>query len=144
MSTLSLRRTRLSTHASVEAHGHGHHDPYLAHHFEDITQQEEAHSLGLWIFLATEVMFFGGLFLAFIAYHIMYPDAFGIASSRLSVLWGVINTGVLLFSSFTMAMGVWSAQTGRTKQIILWLILTLGCAFAFMGVKAIEWTEKYN
>jgi cytochrome c oxidase subunit 3 len=83
----------LSTHASTHAHSE-HDNPYLAHHFEDYEQQQDAHALGLWIFLATEVMFFGGLFLAFTAYHIMFPEAFGLASSRLSVKWGVINTVV--------------------------------------------------
>lgn len=134
----------MSTHASAEAQ-HGHHSEYhLAHHFEDRGQQDEAHSLGLWIFLATEIMFFGGLFLAFTVYHILYPDAFGLASSRLSVLWGVINTVVLLFSSFTMAMGVYFAQVGNRKLLVTALSLTFLCAVAFMGIKSIEWTEKYQ
>src|SRR5436190_17710739 len=102
MSMLKSRRTGLSTHVSADAHGHGH-NPYLAHHFEDFEQQEEAHALGLWIFLSTEIMFFGGLFLAFTAYHVMFPEAFGLASNRLDESWGIINTLVLLFSSFTMA-----------------------------------------
>lgn len=136
----------MSTHTSAhEGHGHGHgHNPYLAHHFEDIGQQEEAHTLGLWIFLATEIMFFGGLFLAFIAYHVMFPEAFGAASNELSPTWGVINTAVLLISSFTMAMAVWSAQTSRRKPLIGFLIVTLLCGFAFMGIKSIEYTEKFT
>jgi cytochrome c oxidase subunit 3 len=135
----------LSTHVSTPAqHGHTHHEPHLAHHFEDRAQQDEAHSLGLWIFLVTEVMFFGGLFLAFTVYHVLYPEAFGIASGRLSVHWGVINTIVLLFSSFTMAMAVHSAQTGKQKKLVMFLVITFLCALGFMGIKAIEWTEKYQ
>jgi len=134
----------LSSPASAHAaHGHGH-NPYLAHHFEDFHQQEESHLFGLWIFLATEVMFFGGLFLAFTAYHILFPDAFGLASKRLDVTWGVINTAVLLFSSWTMAMAVWSAQTSRRKPLIAFLAITIACGFAFMGIKTIEYTDKFK
>ncbi len=136
---------RLSSHVSADApDGHGFHDPHLAHHFEDRSQQDEAHSLGIWVFLATEIMFFGGLFLAFTIYHVLYPDAFGLASSRLDVTWGVINTIVLLFSSFTMAMAVHSAQVGNQKKLIGFLVVTLLCAVAFMGIKSIEWTEKFQ
>jgi cytochrome c oxidase subunit 3 len=134
----------LSTHVSAaDAHGHGH-NPYLAHHFEDFEQQEEAHALGLWIFLSTEIMFFGGLFLAFTAYHVMFPEAFGLASNRLDEKWGIINTLVLLFSSFTMAMGVWSAQTNRRRPLIGFLVVTLLCGFAFMGIKTIEYGQKFE
>lgn len=137
----------MSTPANMDAtaaHGHGtdHHDPYLAHHFEDMGQQAEAHSLGLWIFLATEIMFFGGLFVAFICYHVLFPDAFEMASNRLSVSWGVVNTAVLLISSFTMAMAVYSAQTNKRKPLLMYLGITFLCACAFMGVKSIEWTQK--
>lgn len=133
----------MSTHASAVEHGHGH-NPYLAHHFEDFEQQEEAHALGLWIFLSTEIMFFGGLFLAFTAYHVMFPEAFGLASNRLDEKWGIINTLVLLFSSFTMAMGVWSAQTNRRLPLIGFLCVTLVCGFAFMGIKTIEYSSKFE
>jgi cytochrome c oxidase subunit 3 len=89
-------------------------------------------------------MFFGGLFLAFTYYHVLFPEAFGLASSRLSVSWGVINTVVLLISSFTMAMAVHSAQLGRQKKLIVYMVVTVLCAFAFMGIKSIEWTEKFQ
>lgn len=135
----------MSTHVSADAqHGHAAHDPHLAHHFEDRAQQDEAHSLGLWVFLATEIMFFGGLFLAFTVYHVLFPDAFGLASSRLSVSWGVINTVVLLFSSFTMAMAVHSAQVGHQKKLIGFMVVTVLCALAFMGIKSVEWKEKFD
>lgn len=135
----------MSTHANVNGpHGHTYQDSHLAHHFEDRSQQDEAHSLGLWVFLATEIMFFGGLFLAFTVYHVLFPEAFGVASGRLSVHWGVINTVVLLFSSFTMAMAVHSAQVGKQKALKWCLGITLGCAAIFMVIKGIEWTEKYH
>jgi len=132
----------LSTPASIDAHGH--HDPHLAHHFEDRAQQDETHSLGLWVFLATEIMFFGGLFLAFTVYHVLYNDAFGLASSRLSVGYGIVNTAVLLISSFTMAMGVHSAQVGKKNLLTMYLTMTVALAGVFMVIKSIEWTEKYH
>jgi cytochrome c oxidase subunit 3 len=89
-------------------------------------------------------MFFGGLFLAFTVYHVLYPEAFGVASGRLDVKWGVINTVVLLFSSFTMAMAVHSAQIGKQKMLKWCLAVTFLCACAFMVIKGIEWTEKYH
>lgn len=98
----------------------------------------------MWVFLATEIMFFGGLFLAFTVYHVLFPEAFGLASSRLSVSWGVINTIVLLFSSFTMAMAVHSAQVGHQKKLMGFMAVTVLCALAFMGIKTIEWTDKFN
>lgn len=137
----------MSTPASAAAHGHAHghgHNPHLAHHFEDFDQQQEAHTLGLWIFLSTEIMFFGGLFLAFTAYHIMFPDAFAQASLRLDETWGIINTVVLLFSSFTMAMGVWAAQTSKRNLLIGCLAVTLLCGFAFMGIKTVEYKQKFE
>jgi cytochrome c oxidase subunit 3 len=135
----------LSTHASADApHGHHSHEVHLAHHFEDRAQQDEAHSLGLWVFLATEIMFFGGLLLAFTVYHVLFPEAFGLASSRLDVTWGVVNTIVLLASSFTMAMGVYFAQTGNKKGLVWMLVITLLCALGFMGIKAHEYSQKFE
>lgn len=134
----------MSTPASAEALSHNTHDPYLAHHFEDRQQQDESHTLGLWVFLATEIMFFGGLFLAFTVYHVVFSEAFGLASNKLAISYGVINTGVLLLSSFTMAMSVYSAQTGQKKKIIAYLAVTLLCACTFMGIKYVEWKSKFD
>lgn len=130
-----------SSHADSHAH---HSNPYLAHHFEDMNQQAQSHTFGLWVFLVTEVLFFGGLFLAYTIYHVLFNDAFSLASSRLSVIWGVVNTGVLLVSSFTMAMGVYYAQTGRIKALkkMLWTTFLLACCF--LGIKSIEYSEKIN
>lgn len=126
--------------AHVEAHG----NPHLAHHFEDIQQQQEAHTLGMWAFLATEIMFFGGLFLAFIVYHIMYPEAFILGSEKLDVRYGGINTFFLILSSLTMALAVHAAQVGNQKNIRWYLIATIALAFAFIGVKTVEWNDKYE
>ena len=126
----------------MSAHAEAHGNPHIAHHFADVHQQQEAHTLGMWTFLATEVMFFGGLFLAFIVYHIVYPEAFIYGSGKLSVLYGGINTFFLILSSLTMALAVHAAQVGNQKGLRRFLIFTIALAFAFLGVKTIEWGEK--
>src|SRR5262245_5381272 len=88
-------------------------EPILEHHFDDLTQQHDSAMLAMWAFLATEVMFFGGLILAYATYRVLYRDAFVAASRHLSVMWGAINTAVLLTSSLTMAMAVRSSQLRR-------------------------------
>jgi cytochrome c oxidase subunit 3 len=92
-------------------HAHAAHHPALQHHFDTMPQQKEAAVLGMWVFLLTEILFFGGLFVAYMIYRIWYFDAFAEASRRLSLFWGGLNTAVLIFSSLTMAMAVRSAQT---------------------------------
>ena len=95
-----------------DAHAHAHH-PALAHHFDNLEQQSEAATLGMWVFLVTEVLFFGGLFLAYTIYRSWYPEAFAAASHELDVTLGTINTVVLITSSLTMALAVHAAQLGR-------------------------------
>lgn len=114
----------------------------LAHHFEDLDQQHEAASLGMWAFLVSEVMFFGGLFTAYTVYRAKYPDAFAAASHHLDVQLGAINTAVLIVSSLTMALAVRNAQTGNNKKTILHLVLTLVLGAAFVGIKLVEWSHK--
>ena len=97
----------------------------------------------MWIFLVTEIMFFGGMFLAYTIYRSTYPEVFAIASSSLNVYIGAANTAVLLCSSFTMVLAVRAAQLGQQKAIILFLILTLILGGVFLGVKAYEWNEKF-
>jgi cytochrome c oxidase subunit 3 len=121
-----------------------HHNPYLAHQFEEIGQQQEAQTLGMWIFLATEVMFFGGLFVAFGVYHLHFPQTFVLASAQLSWVLGLINTAILISSSLTMALAVHAAQTGNKANQVKYLAATLAFAFAFLGVKTIEYTDKYK
>jgi len=115
-----------------------------AHQFDDLEQQHESASLGMWAFIATEVMFFGGLFMAYIAYRYSYPDAFTAASRRLEELLGGINTAVLLTSSLTMALAVHAAQTGRRKPLAAFLLITLLLGVVFMGIKALEYYHEYE
>lgn len=117
--------------------------PHLAHHFDDPEQQFEAARLGMWAFLATEVMFFGGMFLAYTAYRSAYPEAFAEASRELDWRLGAFNTIVLLTSSLTMALAVWAGQTGKRRPLINFLGITLVLGIVFLGVKSFEYTEKY-
>jgi cytochrome c oxidase subunit 3 len=116
----------------------------LREQFNTAEQQRDASTLGMWIFLITEVMFFGGMFLAYTVYRAAYPGVFGLASTSMSVAAGAINTAVLLCSSFTMVMAVRASQMGQRKAIIIFLILTLLLGLAFLGVKAWEWGVKFE
>lgn len=125
------------------AHGKAEHNPYLAHHFESIEQQEESCTLGMWLFLAQEVMFFGGLFMAYAVYRYMYFDAWLVGSAQLSKFYGGTNTVVLLLSSFTMAMGVYYCQIGNSKRLFQCLLATMVLGLLFVGFKlAFEWNPK--
>jgi len=113
----------------------------LAEQFDDLEQQEETATVGMWTFLATEVLFFGGLFVAYIVYRTAYPEAFAEASHHNNLLLGSINTAVLLTSSLTMALAVHAAQLGNRKRLLTFLFITLLFGFAFLGVKAVEYSE---
>jgi cytochrome c oxidase subunit 3 len=112
--------------------------------FDTSEQQKDASTLGMWIFLITEIMFFGGMFLAYTVYRNVYQHVFAVASSSLNATLGAANTCILLFSSFTMVMAVRAGQLGQQKAIVWFLILTLLFGGAFLGVKAIEWKEKFE
>ena len=122
---------------------HAAHPPYLRHHFESMEQQNETVSFGMWLFLLTEIMFFGGLFTAYLIYRNWYYPAFVAASHTLNIFEGSLNTLVLITSSFTMAMGVWCAETKRHKGLVWSLIGTLILGLGFLGIKADEYHEKY-
>jgi len=122
---------------------HAAHPPYLRHHFESMEQQNETTSFGMWLFLLTEIMFFGGLFTAYLIYRNWYYPAFVAASHTLNIVEGSLNTLVLITSSFTMAMGVWCAETKRKNGLILSLVATLILGLGFLGIKADEYHEKY-
>jgi cytochrome c oxidase subunit III len=131
----------IESHATAEeVHGHR----ALQHHFENMEQQREAGTLGMWIFLVTEIMFFGGMFLAYALYRSMYPAAFATASNHLNITLGAVNTGVLIVSSFTMAMAVYFTQMGKQRPQILCLVLTLVLGLTFLGIKAVEYYDKYE
>ncbi|MGD0345549.1 MAG: cytochrome c oxidase subunit 3 family protein [Terracidiphilus sp.] len=127
----------------AQAEAHHEHPPYQRHHFETVDQQFDATNFAMWIFLLTEVMFFGGLFTAYLIMRNWYYQAFVEGSHQLSIFWGTANTAVLICSSFTMAMSVWSAEVRRKKSLLVYLTLTIVFGLAFLGIKGIEWHEKY-
>ncbi len=115
-----------------------------AHQFEDLEQQHEAASLGMWVFLATEVMFFGGLFAGYTIYRKLYQPGFIEGSHLLNVTIGAINTVVLICSSLTMALAVRAAQLGKRKAIVTFLLLTMALGLAFVVIKlTLEWHHDY-
>jgi cytochrome c oxidase subunit 3 len=143
-----LRGSSYRTPGHVEgghlASEHAHH-PKLQHHFDDMGQQAEASTLGMWVFLVTEIMFFGGLFMAYLVYRHAAPSAFQEASHHLNVFYGTLNTAILIVSSLTMALGVRSAQTSAPpKTQVMWIVITMMFGAAFLGIKAIEYTEKFR
>ena len=129
---------------AVAGHGEHHHHPALRHHFEDLEQQHEASTLGMWLFLVTEVMFFGGLVLAYTLYRIWYPTAWALGSEELNIYLGGFNTVVLIASSLTMALAVRSAQTGTQRATVGWLLLTMSLGLTFLVVKFFEYKEKFE
>jgi cytochrome c oxidase subunit 3 len=131
--------------ADPTAHEHDHaHPQYLRHHFETVEQQREATAFGMWLFLLTEIMFFGGMFCAYLIYRNWYYPAFAAASNTLSITLGTLNTAILITSGFAMAMGVWCAETKRRKGLVWSLIFTIIFGFAFLFVKYFEYAEKFE
>ncbi len=126
-----------------DGHGHGH-SPHLAHHFDSLQQQFEAGKLGMWLFLATEVLLFGGLFCFYAVYKANHPELFEWGHQFLDKRWGATNTMVLLFSSLTMALAVREAQLGRKNRILFFLSITFICGLGFMGIKYIEYSKKFH
>jgi cytochrome c oxidase subunit 3 len=128
-----------------EEHGHGHdHPAFLQHHFDTPKQQYDAAKLGMWAFLAQELLFFSGLFVAYGIFRSWYPDAFGAGSHELNRSMGAINTCVLLFSSLTAALAVRASQLEERRHTSILIILTIGCAFAFLVVKYFEYGHKFH
>jgi cytochrome c oxidase subunit 3 len=127
---------------AVIAHEHEH-SPALAHHFSSLEQQNEAALLGMWFFLSTEILFFGGALMAYMVYRSWFPDAFAQASHEIAILPGAINTAVLITSSLTMALAVHAAQMGERNKIMVFIVLTMILGTAFLGIKGYEYHEKY-
>ncbi|MAQ15359.1 MAG: cytochrome C oxidase subunit III [Sandaracinus sp.] len=138
---------------------HADHGPkYLAHHFDTPKQQFESAKLGMWLFLAQEILFFSGLFVAYGVFRTWYPESFSVGSHLLDWKMGALNTVVLLFSSFTAAMAVRAAQIGEQtgvpekdqhklggrKWTSIFLIITFFCAAGFMVVKYLEYSHKIH
>jgi cytochrome c oxidase subunit 3 len=120
------------------------HHPALQHQFQTMTQQKEAAVLGMWAFLLTEILFFGGLFMAYLLYRTWYHDAFVAASTSITLSWGLINTVVLIGSSLTMALAVRAAQLNERKATVNWLILTMVLGVVFLGIKVVEYADKFE
>jgi len=118
--------------------------PQHRHHFETEQQQREAGTFGMWLFLLTEIMFFGGLFFAYLLYRNWYYPAFSAASNQLSVPLGTINTILLITSGFCMAIGVWASEVRNKSLLVLMLVLTTFFGLLFLGVKADEYHEKWE
>lgn len=120
------------------------HSSVVAHQFDDVEQQHQSYSLGMWLFLANEIMFFGGLFVAYIVYRWAYPEAFAEASGHLDIVLATVNTAALLTSSFTMALAVRAIQIGKIKQMVGFLMATIGFAIVFLVLKGIEYGHKFQ
>lgn len=119
--------------------GHKH-----AHHFDNAEHEFNASKFGVWIFLCTEILMFGGLFVAYLIYSNKYPEVFTAGSQFLDWKLGAVNTAVLLLSSFTIAISIRNLQMGDTKSALRNMIITLLCGFAFMGIKAYEYNHKFH
>jgi cytochrome c oxidase subunit 3 len=130
-------------HADAPAGAHGAHG-VLQHHFDNMDQQRDASTLGMWAFVVQEALFFGGLFTAYLVYRFLYPQAFVLGSHELDIRLGGINTAVLITSSLTMAMAVWAAQTGKRKALVGFLSATLVLGLAFLVVKYFEYAAKFE
>jgi cytochrome c oxidase subunit 3 len=118
--------------------------PQHRHHFETEQQQREAGSFGMWLFLLTEIMFFGGMFFAYLLYRNWYYDAFVVGSNQLSLPLGTANTAVLITSGFFMALSVWAAEVRKRGLLVFLLVLTTLLGIVFLGIKYVEYKEKYE
>lgn len=117
---------------------------HLVHHFEDWEQQYSTSIFGMWVFLVTEVLFFGGLFAAYTVYRWMYPLAFALGSHHLDVFFGAVNTVILISSSLTMALAVHAAQERQRKGLLCYLTATLILGLAFLAIKTVEYSQKFQ
>ena len=120
------------------------HTPGLQHHFANMDQQQNAVSLGMWLFLATEIMFFGGMFCAYLIYRNAYPNEFAAGSRSIDLILGTVNTAVLICSSLTVALSVRAAQMGKRMLLVGLLVLTILFGLVFLGIKGVEWYAKYK
>ena len=115
----------------------------LAHQFDSLEQQREATTLGMWVFLVTEVLFFGGLFMVYTVYRTWYPEAFAAASHELDIVLGTVNTAVLITSSLTMALAVHAAELGQRRLLMMLLVITMMLGATFLGIKSVEYYHKF-
>jgi len=132
------------TDSTLDPAGDGHHGhpPFLQHHFDTPTQQFESAKLGMWVFIATEILMFGGLFVGYGIWRSMEPEVFHQAHHHLNRIMGAVNTIVLLFTSLTAALAVRASQLGKRQQTSAYLVVTILCACIFLVVKYFEYTHK--
>ena len=128
----------------IGLHREEEHHPELLHHFAEASQQRNAASLGMWVFLATEIMFFGGMFCAYLVYRHWYFGDFGAASKSIDATLGATNTAVLICSSLTVVLAVWAAQTARRALLIGMLAVTMLFGLTFLGIKGKEYYDKFE
>lgn len=121
-----------------------HQKSFLAHQFNDLKQQHESAQLGMWAFLATEVLFFGGIFAAYVVYRNVYPEAFAEGSAHTELILGSINTAVLLTSSLTMALAFYAMHEREARRGVLYLVLTMLLGLVFLGIKAVEYYKEIS
>jgi len=136
--------TSQATTGSVTTMEHEAHNPALLHHFSDAQQQKNAASLGMWLFLVTEIMFFGGMFCAYLVYRLAHFNAFAAASQQLSIKMGAFNTAVLIVSSVTVVLAVKAAEVGKRKLLVGYLVVTVLLGLTFLVVKGFEYNENSN
>jgi cytochrome c oxidase subunit III len=136
----------VTTHYAEGAHARPSSDDeaILEVQFDDLEQQHETSMIGMWLFLSTEVLFFGGLITAYVVYRSTSPREIALASRHMAIWLGCLNTVILLGSSLTMAMAVRAAQLRQHRELIMYLLLTMGLGAGFLGVKAIEYTTEFR
>jgi cytochrome c oxidase subunit 3 len=145
MANVSEAQSHGAEKQGADAHGHAHaHPSFLQHHFDTPTQQFEASKLGMWVFIATEILMFGGLFCGYAIWRGLEPDIFDQSHHFLNKIYGAENTVVLLFSSLTAALAVRSAQVGKRNLTSIYLVITIFCAFIFLVIKYFEYTHKFH
>lgn len=120
------------------------HPKHVQHHFVDSDQQFDTSKFGMWVFLVNEILFFGGLFCAYIIYRAWYPELFTEAALELNTFWGAVNTVVLIGSSLTVAMAIRSVQKNQMKGLKINLLITIALAIVFMVIKGFEYTHKFE
>jgi cytochrome c oxidase subunit III len=130
------------SHGGGDDHGGHHGNPWIQHHYDDAKHQFDAGKLGIWFFLVQEVLFFSGLFVMYILYRAHHGEIYEYAHHYLAVKWGAINTGVLISSSLSAAWAVRCAQLNQRRGLILCIVITIACAFGFLGIKYIEYAKK--
>lgn len=132
------------SHATTTTMEHAADNPALRHHFADEQQQKNAASLGMWLFLVTEIMFFGGMFCAYLVYRLEHFNAFAAGSQQLNIWLGAVNTAVLLISSVTVVLAVKAAENGKRKQLVGLLVVTVLLGLTFLVIKGFEYAEKFE